>query len=109
MGTYTPKIAWGSRAERRAAPLEAIESAHTTSSAAERCLLETEASRRAWSLRYRLKLRAQKIADLELQLVALRVLQTGEIAVERSVTLWLRLWSPALAADLETSTAGWPR
>lgn len=68
-----------------------------------------EVRSRLWAQRYAMRLRAEKIDGHETQAALLRVLQAQALADERSVTLWLRLWAPELAEELERLTGDWPR
>lgn len=78
-------------------------------SCSERALLVGEVRSRLWAMRYAMRLRAEKIEAHETQAALLRVLQAQALEDERSLTLWLRLWAPELAEELERLTGDWPR
>ncbi len=104
-----PRLNLPDRAARRACSLAEIAAAHQAAPRCDRPALEGEVSSRVWAMRYALKLRARRIAELEQQVEHLRLLQLDAVAAERSATSWLRRWAPELAAVLEASTGAWPR
>lgn len=94
---------------RRLLSLEAIEALMSHASCSERASLAAEVRSRLGAQRYAMRLRAEKIEGHEQQAALLRVLQADAIAAERSLTLWLRLWAPEQAEEIERSTGAWPR